>query len=38
MKTPDLPDRMTIWTTIGGYGGASLILILIFVLTQSVGC
>jgi len=35
-ENTDLPDRMTIWTTIGGYGGALVIIILMFTLAQSV--
>jgi hypothetical protein len=33
----DMPDRMTIWTTICGYGGALIIMILMFTLAATVG-
>lgn len=36
-ESSDMPDRMTIWTTIGGYGMAALILFLIFALAAPVG-
>jgi len=33
----DMPDRMTIWTSIGGYGAAIVIMILMFALAETVG-
>ncbi len=36
-ENSDMPDRMTIWTTIGGYGAALIIMILMFTLSDSIG-
>lgn len=36
-ENTDMPDRMNIWTTIGGYGAALVILILMFTLAAPVG-
>ena len=36
-ENTDMPDRMNIWTTIGGYGAAIFIMILMFTLAETVG-
>jgi len=36
-ENSDMPDRMNIWTTIGGYGAAGVIIFLMFFLSQTVG-
>ena len=36
-ENTEYPDRMTIWTTIGGYGAAIVIIILMFMLSETVG-
>ena len=36
-ENSDMPDRMTIWTTIGGYGAALIIMILMFSLSETIG-
>lgn len=33
----DMPDRMTVWTTIGGYGAALVVMVLMFTLAATVG-
>lgn len=36
-EASDMPDRMTIWTTVGGYGAAAVIIFLMFYLSETIG-
>ena len=36
-ENTDMPDRMTVWTTVVGYGAAIVIMVLMFTLAETIG-